>query len=70
MKKIIAILFILVLIITVSGCKNLETTKTTGDAAKESTELDKDLNDLDNMSNDLNTSDLDNLDKDLQNVNW
>lgn len=75
MKKTFTIILITLMVFTVSGCTKTGTTKptapaVTGGAAKESTDLDKDIKDLDNMDQDMNTSDLDNLNQDLNNVNW
>ncbi len=66
--KIITILLIALVVFTIAGCKKTETTPTP--AAKENTELDQDIKNLDNINEELNTSDLDDLEKDLKNINW
>jgi uncharacterized protein YoxC len=68
MKKLMALMMVLLIAFTITGCKKTETGTET--VAKESTELDKDINSIDQVTEELNTSDLDNLDQDLQNVNW
>lgn len=69
MKKVLAIVFIALIVLTVSGCKKTETT-TKPAVTGESTELDQDLKNLDSVDQEINTSDLDNLDEDLEKVNW
>jgi len=68
MKKIIALITVVLIVFTISGCKTEKTD--IGIVVKESTALDNDLQNLEVTDQDLNTSDLDNLDQDLQNVNW
>jgi len=68
MKKILVITMVVLVVLTISGCKKTETKP--GIVVAGETELDKDINDLDSANQDLNTSDLDNLDKDLEKVNW
>ncbi len=67
MKKILALMIIVLVVFTLGGCRKSETSKST---VKENTELDNDLNNLDKTDQELNTSGLDNLDQDLNKVNW
>ncbi|MFH1332101.1 MAG: hypothetical protein ABIH63_02335 [archaeon] len=70
MRKIIALMLIALVAFTIAGCTKTETPSGTTPTAKENTELDSDIKNLDNIDSELNTSDLDNLEKDLENINW
>ncbi len=69
MKKILALMIIVLVIFTLGGCKKAGTPESTT-SISENTDLDNDLNNLDKTDQDLNTSDLDNLDQDLDKVTW
>lgn len=68
MRKTMAILLIALTVLTLAGCKKTEVNQ--GIKVQEGTDLDKDLNELDNLNQELNNSDLDSLDQDLEKVNW
>ncbi len=70
MKKILALMIIVLVIFTVGGCKIQVGPESKTSSANEKTDLDNDLNNLDKTDQDLNTSDLGNLDQDLDEVTW
>jgi len=70
MKKIMPLLLIALVAFTLAGCTKTEIPSETTPTAEENTELDTDIENLDNIDSELNTSDLDNLEKDLENINW
>ncbi len=70
MKKTITLVMLLLVVLTITGCQKTETRTSPETIPKESTELDKDIQNIDTINEELNSSDLDNLEQDLQNVNW
>jgi len=70
MNKIIAIVLLALVVLTLSGCTKEITQPTTTPTTSESTELDNDIENIDTVSEDINTSDLEGLDQDLEDVNW
>ncbi|MEM4244881.1 MAG: hypothetical protein QW404_02760 [Candidatus Nanoarchaeia archaeon] len=70
MKKAIAIILLALMVLTLSGCTKEATKPTTTPTTPESTELDKDIENIETVSEEINTSDLEGLEQDLENVNW
>ncbi|MFC1801400.1 sporulation protein YjcZ [Nanoarchaeota archaeon] len=68
-KKTIALILVLMIVLVIVGCTGVQKTPTQSDQTAEE-DVAEDVNEVDSLSEDLDTSELDELDQDLDDISW